>query len=213
MHKAFSYTRSTLYTVPTGAPTSPMIVTGECNSINITWQAPIPSRQNGVITKYRLLYTDNDSIPMDQRTPIMITTDNCGRQSSTKIAGLTAQKEYFVSISAGNSIGFGPYVNISGYPSSRREYSALIITCLKFSPCSTFNHIHHYCWGTIHHNYSDTHSTIRNEWTDQVRNQNQSINSSKILSPVTTRLLWCDYQQDSFQPCVQTSSSLTPAVS
>ena len=110
-----------LCTVPTGRPLSPMTQSGECTSMNVSWLPPNTGDQNGVITKYRLYYTTNNSLPLSQRTYMTMNVRRCTDRPNVKLTNLKAESQYFIAISAGTSLGFGPIVNVSGFPSSRRK--------------------------------------------------------------------------------------------
>ena len=90
-------------------------------SINVWWNPPDVALQSGVINRYTVLYTTDDSLPWGQRSSLNVSAADCSQPQSTNIPKLRAQSRYYISVSAGTSAGFGPYANISGYPSSRRK--------------------------------------------------------------------------------------------
>lgn len=107
--------------VPQGPPLSVTTSSGECTSMNISWSPPAVTLQSGVITNYKLLYTRNSSLPLDQRTSVTVNVTNCSQLQTLRLTNLVAESRYYISVSAGTSVGFGPYANIDGFPSSRRK--------------------------------------------------------------------------------------------
>ena len=72
------------------------------NSLNISWEAPKRSEQNGKLTGYQVcFYTDNtDKNHKECR-------ETTSEKFDFKIDGLKPSTKYFVTVAAGTKIGYG----------------------------------------------------------------------------------------------------------
>ncbi len=89
---------STLHSDPTGPPLSVNVICHTAESIKITWKPPELLRQNGLITSY-VLHTNSSA-----EKAIYSST-----KQATIIVGLFPYTTYYVSVSAANSVGEGPF--------------------------------------------------------------------------------------------------------
>ncbi len=92
--------------VPSAGPQSLRCSTSSSQSIEVTWQAPPASEQNGVIHNYRLHYemmgpvTDNEAV-----APQIKTVDGI----YATLAGLSAHSAYRIRVEAATRVGAGPF--------------------------------------------------------------------------------------------------------
>ena len=156
--------------MPQGPPISVTTDSNECTSVSVSWSPPDVTLQNGVITSYKLFYTTDNSLPWDMRTSTIVRAANCSLPQSTRITNLrTPSSLYYISVSAGTSAGFGPYANISGYPSSRREslldqmppsfqfkLEAKVMVVNTCFPCSTRHSCNSCCYQCWRCGYSNS---------------------------------------------------------
>ena len=92
------------YIVPDGPTLNVTLYSPTSTSINVNWDLPDPLSRSGIITKYRLNYTEA-SQPLNWT---IIEFD--ALTSSYLIEGLKIFTQYYVSVSAGMQIdGFGPF--------------------------------------------------------------------------------------------------------
>ena len=76
------------------------------STITVSWSPPSVALQNGVITHYRVSYTPDPSQSVSQ-WPYRIVT-----ATSTTLTGLQPLVNYTIAVSAGTSVGLGPFQQI-----------------------------------------------------------------------------------------------------
>ena len=76
------------------------------STITVSWSPPNLALQNGVITHYRVSYTPDPSQSISQ-WPYHIVTS-----TSTSFTGLQPLVNYTIAVSAGTSVGLGPFQQI-----------------------------------------------------------------------------------------------------
>ena len=92
----------TIILVPRGYPQALTGEAGSSRSTLLSWQPPIESEQNGVITSYTITLTDSRSSQVIQRTVP-------SSQTSLTVDSLLPFTTYSCSIAASTSVGLGPF--------------------------------------------------------------------------------------------------------
>ena len=94
---------------PEGPPLSFSVIAVTFSSISVSWSPPDTVLQNGVITGYKLLYTNDTSQHENKRLSVITNATTLNYQ----LTNLQSNTTYCISVSATTSIGFGPYANTS----------------------------------------------------------------------------------------------------
>ena len=90
------------------------------STITVSWSPPSVALQNGVITHYRVSYTPDPSQSVSQ-WPYRIVT-----ATSTTLTGLQPLVNYTIAVSAGTSVGLGPFQQIVVTTLILSEYFSLL---------------------------------------------------------------------------------------
>ena len=119
----------------TAAPDGPPVyVTASAvtvSTITVTWSPPDLALQNGRITSYKLLYTNDPSQSDDLRQSVTINATSLSYQ----LPNLLVNTRYYIKIAAATSVGLGPYTNaINADTLNSRELPlvSLILTLTSF---------------------------------------------------------------------------------
>ena len=91
---------------PSESPQDINITVYNSTSLNVTWNPPTILHQNGIITKYKLIYSTTSSEVSNTAT-----REVDGSRHSVLLVGLEKNTEYNITMSAGTSAGYGPYSN------------------------------------------------------------------------------------------------------
>lgn len=103
--------------VPDGSPLSLSANIDMKGSIFVTWIPPRLRLRNGQINHYRVVYTNNNSLDINQWSTIII-----GATLSCNLTDLQPDTLYYISVAAGTSAGFGPYANTSVFTGICKPY-------------------------------------------------------------------------------------------
>ncbi|XP_046334042.2 neogenin-like [Haliotis rufescens] len=97
---------------PTTPPTDLTVLSDRPDSIAINWQPP--TRANGVITGYAVLYTTNKTRDNDEWTAMQVG----GEDLSTRLNSVKPEQTYYFKVQARNRKGYGPFSNIVAFTTS-----------------------------------------------------------------------------------------------
>ena len=101
-----SVTQSTLEILPSGAPTMFKVENRASTSLSFSWLLPLIAERHGIITGFYLVV--DDYVTGEQLSQ----ADVGGTTFFHQFTGLEENREYSISISARNSIGYGPYAQL-----------------------------------------------------------------------------------------------------
>lgn len=90
-------------TAPDEAPNITNVNSPTSTSLMISWTAPSVDKQNGLLTEYMILYTNDVELPMSE-WQMDSTLD-----TSITLTGLRIFTNYIVSVAATTIAGVGPY--------------------------------------------------------------------------------------------------------
>ena len=116
---------------PDGPPVSVTASAVTVSTITVTWSPPDLTLQNGRITSYKLLYTNDPSQSDDLRQSVTINATSLSYQ----LPNLLVNTRYYIKIAAATSVGLGPYTNaINADTLNSREFAlvSLILTLTSF---------------------------------------------------------------------------------
>ena len=128
---------------PNGPPVSVIASAITVSTITVTWSPPDLALQNGRITSYKLLYTNDTSQSDDLRQSVTINATSLSYQ----LTNLLVNTRYYIKIAAATSVGLGPYTNT--LTAIIRE----LVNCYDYDPkhhfsffSFTFSNYYSYCW-------------------------------------------------------------------
>ena len=104
---------------PDGPPIFVTTTAITVSTITVTWSPPDLALQNGRITSYKLLYTNDPSQSDDLRQSVTINANALRYQ----LTNLLVNTRYYIKIAAATSIGLGPYTNT--FSAITREFTIM----------------------------------------------------------------------------------------
>ena len=95
-----------LFSVPSSPPGNAIVAVVSSTEILVTWTIVPPIDQNGVITRYEVLYQPVQTFDGAIQT---LTRDVPSTETSATLMGLQEFVSYTVSVRASTAVGVGPY--------------------------------------------------------------------------------------------------------
>lgn len=113
------------YVEPHSPPTSIEIPSTDKRTVTISWQPPIPEDRNGIITYYLIVVYNLDFMVNN------ITVNVSGTLLSYTVTGLEEYSTHRCEISAGTSIGSGPFSSPTEFMTTQNGNHCMVIGLMQ----------------------------------------------------------------------------------